>query len=202
MNNSNQGIIAVLLMIPYLMGSGGLTQTFSDGLSAYKANKYKMALEIWRPLAKKGHVDAQFYLATLYDRGEGVKKNLNEAARWYKMAAKNDDMTAQYNLGWMYRFGKGVPKNLNKAVDLFKAAAKQGEIAAQSSLGTMYRHGEGLQKNIILAHMWMSIAATQGDYGSKRNLKAIETNMTKTQIQEAQQLAVLCEKKGFTDCSE
>ena len=139
--NNNQRIIAVLLMIPYLMGSGGITQAFSDGLSAYKANEYKLALEIWKPLAKRGHVDAQFYLATLYDRGEGVKKNPHEAARWYKMAAKNNDMTAQYNLGWMYRFGKGVPKNLRKAVDLFKAAASQGEIAAQSSLGTMYRHG-------------------------------------------------------------
>ena len=53
MNNIIRSIIAVLLMIPYLMGSGGLTQTFSDGLSAYKANKYKMALEIWRPLAKR-----------------------------------------------------------------------------------------------------------------------------------------------------
>ena len=43
----------------------------------------------------------------------------------------------------------------------------------------------------------MTIAATRGDYGSKRNLEAIEKNMTKTQIQEAQQLAEMCQKKRF-----
>ena len=54
----------------------------------------------WRLLAKRGVADAQFYLGTLYELGlGGVRQDLVEAVRWYRLAAEQGDPRAQSSLG-------------------------------------------------------------------------------------------------------
>jgi TPR repeat protein len=36
----------------------------------------------------QGHADAQYHLAHLYDRGQGITEDNKEAARWYRKAAE------------------------------------------------------------------------------------------------------------------
>ena len=38
--------------------------------------------------AEHGDRDGQYNLATLYETGEGVEKNMDEAKRWYLLAAQ------------------------------------------------------------------------------------------------------------------
>jgi len=52
----------------------------------------------------------------LYAQGQGVVKNLMEAARWWFQAASHGDPAAQYALGLMYVRGEGVSQDLNEAV--------------------------------------------------------------------------------------
>ena len=53
-------------------------------------------------------------LACYLDRG--VKKDLTEAADWYRRAGLNGHAKSQRNLGYMYEIGEGV----NKDKALFK----------------------------------------------------------------------------------
>ena len=69
-----------------------------------------------------------------YEDGEGVKKTLNEAVKWYRKAAEQGDVGAQYRLGYLYEDGEGVKKNLNEAVKWYKKAADQGNEAAADAL--------------------------------------------------------------------
>lgn len=61
---------------------------FKTGETAYKAGKFESAFRLLLPLAQKGYSDAYFYVADMYHRGLGVRKDRNEAERWYKKAAE------------------------------------------------------------------------------------------------------------------
>ena len=43
----------------------------------------------------------------MYERGEGVKKNMRQAADYYRIAANKGEDVAQYNLGILYENGFG-----------------------------------------------------------------------------------------------
>lgn len=91
------------------------------------AQDYSQAFKWTRMAAEQGHTNAQYNLGTLYYNGLGVRaeifkrwpllliyqqSDLEEAARWYLLAAENDHGDAQYNLASMYQKGEGVDSNL------------------------------------------------------------------------------------------
>lgn len=49
--------------------------------------------------ANQGKVEAQVFMAALYDRGLGVKQDSNKATQWYEKAAKQKHGTALAILG-------------------------------------------------------------------------------------------------------
>ena len=95
---------------------------FQDGLLAYHRGDHAVAVEIWRPLAERGDAAAQYSLALLYARGEGVVASLRTAAKWYRRAADQGDADAQLNLGLMYVQGEGVKKSYVSAYKWFALA--------------------------------------------------------------------------------
>src|SRR6266852_2147310 len=95
-------VLSLSLAVPVAAGP------FEDGVAAYKRGDYATALRLWRPLAEQGAADAQFVLAAMYDKGQGVRQDYTEAVKWYRKAAEQGDDTAQFNLGGMYEKGHGV----------------------------------------------------------------------------------------------
>ncbi len=63
-----------------------LADGFGDALSAYDAGDYDAALRLLRPLAERGHADAQFRLGTMFDNGLGVPVDPTQAEYWYNQA--------------------------------------------------------------------------------------------------------------------
>ena len=41
-----------------------------EGLTAYEADGWDMAMRIWKPLAEQGNGEAQFNVGVMYDRGQ------------------------------------------------------------------------------------------------------------------------------------
>jgi len=97
-------------------------------------------------------------LGYAYANGEGVTKNLEEALKWYRMAAEKGNTSAMYNLGDAYLKGEGVTKNLEEAVKWYRMAADKGDDAAMYSLGYAYANGEGVTKNYQEAINWYRMA--------------------------------------------
>lgn len=60
---------------------------FSRGEAAYKTGDYDLAFRTLLPLAQNSYSDAYFYVADMYHRGLGTRKDRNEAEKWYKKAA-------------------------------------------------------------------------------------------------------------------
>jgi TPR repeat protein len=54
-------------------------------------------------------------LGYMYEKGQGVSVNYNDAVKWYKMAAGCGDAFAMNNLARMYHDGRGVKRNYQYA---------------------------------------------------------------------------------------
>ena len=67
-------------------------------------------------LAEDGDPEAEFQLAQRYEHGtSGVKKNIDEALRWYQRAATNGNRMAMSALSHIYANGLGVAPDTAKA---------------------------------------------------------------------------------------
>ena len=102
-------------------------QDFQKGLEAYRNGDYATALMEWKPLAERGNSRAQFNLGVMYDDGDGVPQDDNEAVRWYRLAAEQGDVDAQINLGVMYYNGQGVLADFVLAHMWFNISAALGD---------------------------------------------------------------------------
>lgn len=121
------------------------------------------ALVQLRDLGNRGDVIAQFNLGVIYGNGDGVSKDTELAAQWYRKAAEQGDAGAEYQLGWMYDAGEGVARNDALAAQWYRKAAERGNADAEFSLASLYREGRGVPKDPALAAYWYRKAAGQGD---------------------------------------
>lgn len=55
---------------------------------------FRAAAKLYEDAARGGEARAQFYLGQLYERGDGVAKNVAEALHWYRKAAHVGDAEA------------------------------------------------------------------------------------------------------------
>jgi TPR repeat protein len=90
-------------------------------------------------------------LGTYYQRGEGVKKNLEEAAACFASAADRGYCPSQAALGMAYLNGEGVEKDSREAVTYLGAAAEQGDVDASCQLGICFMEGIGVSQDYTKA---------------------------------------------------
>ncbi len=147
-----------------------------NALIAFSREDYRHAHACLIPLAQKGHADAQFYLGSLYDAGNGVEANAALAAHWFHRAAKGGHVDAQYNMGVAYANGDGVLKDVVNAVRWWRVAADNGSLNAQFNLGIIYLNGDGVRQDATEAVNWWSMAAEQGDATAQYNLGVLYAN--------------------------
>ena len=72
----------------------------------------------------------------MYARGQGVKQDDAQAAKWFHLAARRGDAKAQLSLGVMYDVGRGVAQNPVVACAWYSLALENGEAIAQWALET------------------------------------------------------------------
>ena len=113
----------LLAAIP--LAQADVTQDYERAATAHRHGDYQTAVKLWRPLAEKGVVNAQFNLGQMYRYGDGVAQNYAEALKWYRKAAEQGDKESQFNLGSMYLNAEGVEKNEEEAQRWFTLNRKQ-----------------------------------------------------------------------------
>jgi len=97
---------------------------------AYQRGEYSKTVKELRYLAEHGDVRAQYDLGVLYDTGQGVPQDNQEAMNWYHRAAEQGEARAQYNLGLLYANGQGIPQDYAEAYYWITLAAAQGNVHA------------------------------------------------------------------------
>lgn len=135
----------------------------SSGIAAFEAKNFAQSLAMLGPIAEKGHADAQYRLAIMYQNGLGVVRNELLAVKWMIAAANQDLPYAQHGLGFMYMEGDCVMKNGEKAVAWFSKAAEQGMAGSQTTLAMMYETGNGVEQDMEKAKVWYKKAGFADD---------------------------------------
>lgn len=81
--------------------------------------------------------DGLLAVAASYEHGEGVPRDLPQAADLYCRAARLGLADGQYALGWMIANGRGLPRDDGAAWRLFALAAEQGHAQAARLAATL-----------------------------------------------------------------
>lgn len=134
---------------------------YQKGVEAYQRGDYASALIEFNALAAQGSANAQFILGVMRERGLGVVKDENMAAKWYLLAARQGQVDAQYRLATLLESGTGTIQDFVGAVKWYRLAASEGLAAAQYGLGKAYHLGQGVDKDDQQARTWLRLAADQ-----------------------------------------
>lgn len=103
----NRTLTSALLAITLTLGCGGATvaqaqrpaqaevvDQFDAALAAYNRQDYATARSLLQPLAEQGYALAQGNLGLMYENGQGVAQDYQEAVRWYRLAAEQGNAGA------------------------------------------------------------------------------------------------------------
>ena len=108
--------IGVFLLAAVAGLAGSARADFDSGFIAYIDGAYAVAYEEWLPAAENGHVEAQFGLAMLYFKGQGIGGDFSAAAQRFGRAAEQSSMRAQTELSAMYARGEGIEADWATAI--------------------------------------------------------------------------------------
>lgn len=103
-------------------------------------------------LAKRGDISAQFRVATAYEQGIDVDRDLQVSLKWYMKAARQLHAASQYKVGYFYENALGVTKNIDVAMSWYKKARANGSDKASLRLNkTIYEKNRKAVKTEYLA---------------------------------------------------
>jgi|GEM_PF-5890463 len=105
---------------------------------------------------------AQYMLASLYEFGKGVPKDLQKAHTWYERAVDTGCPEAMCRLAHWYEEGIFFEKSSRTAATYYIQAACGGNAEALYIIGQFHEHGKyGCRGGIKRAFEWYTLAAKQ-----------------------------------------
>ncbi len=148
-----------------------------QALDAYRSGDYAAALEVWEVEAEAGDLVAQYYLATMYRLGRGVRKEPAMALRYFGMAASQfqpdrthvDEFSmTREAMFWVAYYNSvgdeqaGIERRPAVAFRLFTITANHGHPGGQFYMGVMFLTGEGTTQDPKQGMRWLHLAAEKG----------------------------------------
>jgi localization factor PodJL len=164
--------------------SGDPVAQYQLALQRLGNNRTADGLSLLRDAANHGLAMAQYRLAKVYERGEGVAADLSTARQWTERAATAGNRRAMHDLGVYYARGDGAPLDEAAAFRWFRQAAELGVADSQYNLGVLYQQGRGVPANASESLFWFATAARQGDTDAAARATAEEAQLTTTQVQQ------------------
>ncbi|MCX6928749.1 MAG: ankyrin repeat domain-containing protein [Verrucomicrobia bacterium] len=111
-----------------------LAQAFQEAVATLQdaaADKTK-AVKVIGKVAAHGHAGAQYCMAMIYERGNGVPKDFKTALNWYRQSATNGLPEAALALGNYYTEGLEVEKDAAEAFVWYSVAVAEGNRLAEA----------------------------------------------------------------------
>jgi localization factor PodJL len=165
--------------------SGDLTAQYELALQRIGSGRAAEGVTLLRRAADRGFPMAQYRLAKLYERGEGVPADLTIARQWTERAAAAGNRRAMHDLGVYFARGEGAPLDEAAAFRWFRQAAELGVADSQYNLGVLYQQGRGVNASPTEALFWFMVAARQGDQDAAARATALEAQSTQMQVEQA-----------------
>lgn len=140
-------------------------------------------VQILREAAGRGLVMADYRLAKLYERGEGVPRDMAASRQWTEKAAVGGNIKAMHDLAVFYAEGDAGPQSYAAAVEWFRQASDHGLVDSQYNLAVLYEQGLGLSQDKPEAAYWYEVAGRAGDQDAGRRARTMLAEMQPTQAE-------------------
>lgn len=145
-------------------------------------------------LAKRGDVSAQFSVATAYEFGGDLKKDLKQSFDWYMKAANQSHAPSQFKVGYFYEHGLGINKNKNTAMSWYKKAQANGSNQARKRLNkTEYEKDVKAEKARRLA---LQAKLEKEDIARKAQIAAKNKKLAKQRAAAKKQAQLVAKKNA------
>ncbi|MGW8248798.1 MAG: tetratricopeptide repeat protein [Acidiferrobacterales bacterium] len=158
--------LTLLTLLAWFQPAAVSAGNLESAIASYQRGNYQQAFKQLEPLALHGNANAQFYLAVMYNNGQGVIPDVDKATAWLQQAAKSGHAESLYLLGKFYAAGRGVEQDIGATRRLWTRAGNRGVLEAQTGLAQFYASG-GQWKRAV---KWWRKAARQGDAESQYRL--------------------------------
>jgi TPR repeat protein len=122
-----------------------------------------------KPRAEAGDARAQYELGTAYYSGRGVKKDVEEATKWYRLASEQGEPDGQCAYAALLLDTGSKPK-MRLALGLYQKAAAQNNARALFTLGSLYYAGRGVERDPFVGAQWYEKAAYAGSVSGQYNM--------------------------------
>lgn len=113
-------------------------------------------------------------IGLMYQNGNGLKKDFNEARRWFMKAGELGSSDGFNNVGVLYFSGMGVEIDYLEAKKWYLKAAEMGNKLALSNLGELYELGLGVNRDLDIAKEWYEKGKRVGEFNSIKSLERLE----------------------------
>ncbi len=181
-------------VLAILVSAGSLAAAdIKTAQQAYKQKDYATALKESTPLAEQGSPEAQLLLGRMFLMGQGVSRDLDKAAKWFRASADQGNADAQFFVGSYYLLPR---RDIPEGVRWLRLSAEQGNQDAQLLLGRTYAEGSSeVPRDPVQGEMWLRLAARDNlaFYGSQ--LSAAEQGMSSEDIEKGKALAAAWKPK-------
>lgn len=137
---------------------------FSDALQGFMEEEQKSP-------------DAQleYRIGDMYLNGQGTKKHVYEAIRWFEQSIEKGNFYAEYRMAELYQEGTEISKDEELAQYLFSHALQgfldqekdNPDAQLEYRIASMYLNGQGTQKNTQEAIRWLDLSAKKGNSNAK-----------------------------------
>jgi TPR repeat protein len=177
------GATAVALVLMFaafggMNGSGVVLHSLGPvtDIGTVPGRKDSPILQVYRHAAQQGDLDARMRLGLMFHEGDGVSRDPEQAAHWFRLAASEKLPAGQAALGYLHEQGMGVEQDFGQALTWYREAAGKHHAWAQYRLGMMYRDGRGVSRDNEKAVELLRAAAEQGDVGGLFHLGEMYEN--------------------------
>jgi uncharacterized protein len=163
MMQTGKMMLAGLLLLALFTTSLAQANTLEEARQKLAEKDYAAAHAIYLSLANQNDAKACYNLGLMYQDGDGVTKNMDEAVKWYTKSADLGYKEAQYTLGSLV-FQRMIQSiTYPQAVTYYEQAAKQGHVKSQLNLGMLYLRGDVISQDMPAAVQWLSQAASNNN---------------------------------------
>ena len=166
---------------------------------ALNKGDYATALPLVRAGAESGDPDEEETLGLMYDNGEGVPKDPNEALHWLAKAAEKGKVVSARVAGSILV----TQRRASEALYYYKEAATEGDAESQAVIGLAWLNGDAsLPKDYRMARVYLEPAAAKGNALAQYSLSKmyIEGDGLPRDPVKGNQLLQACATTGYAAC--
>ncbi len=154
-------ILFCFILSPRLYSQTSSEQQLYEYKKTHQYNQqgyYNTWVRELKKLANNDNPYAQQALGELYIDGHseaGIKRNSEEAYKWFKKSADNNNPDGQFAMGWLHERGSFVKQSATTAIKWYKQASLQGSKKANLQLANLYMSGDLIEKNVDEAYRYV-----------------------------------------------